>query len=515
MSEKERQRCDLLSSKNKWYFILMLGYFKARNQFYRINYKQVGYDIRFVCSVFKCIKPNANVSDDTHRKARYLILDVLEYSDNADLTRIALQKKSGELTRTINDLKMIFQALYSHAAKLQSVIPKYSTFQMIISDSIRNESARLQDVLKAHLPNYAKKFLKQLLATDKTYYEITELIQDQKNFRHDEVMKILSHKNNYNKLFLSSKRIIPKMSLTPNMITYYGSLAVHYPVSKLRQLSKYTTYLYLLCYISRRVQKFNDNLMSSLVFYIDRYEKSAVVYGKQRVYKEKIKLNAKLKNDLPNVLRLFIEDDVDDLDVRSEGLKIMTQDELQQVIEFISKGIINENHFRWKHYEERQGEITKNIRPIFMGLEFKCSNISKPLSEAICFIRENINNSKPFSKVKINKFPVKYVPKNVRQYVYSVNSECKVVKISHSQYEFCVYSEIKKKFRNNELTIADSISHRKLEDDLIPRRKLKSTIKSIDNPLLSTPFNQALPEDDKILDELYHRVNKRIESGEK
>jgi TnpA family transposase len=514
MSDNELQRCHSLAPKNRWYFILLLGYFKARNQFYKVNHQQARYDIRFICGAFKCNKPNTHVSDDTHRKIRHIILDVLEYSDNANDIRLAIQEKAEELAKTTNDPKTIFQALYNHTAKLQFVIPKYSTFQVIISEAIRSESVRLQGILKKHLPNYASKLLKKLLATDQTYYEITAIIKDQKNFKHDEVMKILSHKNHYNKLYVSSKRILPKLLLTPNMITYYGSLAVHYPVGKLRKLPKYTAFLYLLCYISNRIKKFNENLMSSFVFYIDRYEKSAIAQGKLCVYKEKISLNTKLKNDVPEVLRLFIEDDVDDPSVRSEGLKIMPKSEFQQVIEFISKGIVNENYFRWKHYEERQGEITKNLRPIFMGLEFKCSETRKPLSKAIDFMRENLNASKPLNKIKDNKFPINHVPDSVSEYIYCLNSESNTIKINHSQYEFCVYSEIKKQFRKNEITIMDSINHKKLEDDLIPRRKLKSTIKSIDSPLLSTPFNQALPEDDKILDELYHRVNKRIESGE-
>ncbi len=514
MSDNELQQCNLLSPQNKWYFILMLGYFKARNQFYRIDHKKANHDIRFVCGAFNCKKPNASVSDDAHRKIRRTILNVLEYNDNAEEIRFTLKEKSRETSKTTNDSKTMFQQLYNYTANLQMVIPKYSTFQAIISEAIRSESTRLQDVLKKHLPNYAIKLLNKLLATDQTYYEITAIMKDQKNFKHAEVMKILSHKNNYNKLYLLSKRVIPKLQLTPNMITYYGSLALHYPVGKLRALPKYTTYLYLLCYTSNRIQKFNDNLMSSFVFYIDRYEKSAIAHGKLCVYKEKINLNARLKNDVPDVLKLFVESGVDDSSVRSEGLKIMPKDEFQQVIEFMSKGIINESHFRWKHYEERLGEITKNLRPIFMGLEFKCSDINKPLSKAIRFMRENLNASKPLNKVKINKFPIKHIPDNICEYVYSLNAESKAIKINHSQYEFCIYSEIKKQFRKNELTIIDSISHKKLEDDLIPHRKLKSTIKNIDNPLLSTSFKEALLEDDKILDELYHRVNKRIDSGE-
>ncbi len=514
MSNKELRCCNSLVAKNQWYFILQLGYFKARNQFYKIDRTIVKYDIRFACTAFKCLKPNSNVSEDTHRKIRRIILDLLEYSDNTDDIRISSQVKAEELTKTTNDPKTIFQALYRHLAKSQLVIPKYSLFQVTISEAIKSESLRLQGILEKHLPKYAINLINKLLATTHNYYEITAIIKDQKNFRHNEVKKIIAHKNNYNKLYITSKKIIPKLSLTPNMITYYGSLASHYPVGKLRKLPKYTATLYLLCYISKRIQKFNDNLMSSFVFYTDRYEKSAIAYGKQCVYKEKISLNAKLKNDVPDVLRLFVEDVVDDLSVRTEGLKIMPKNELQQVIEFISKGIINEKHFRWKHYEERQSEITKNLRPIFMELEFKCNDINKPLSKAIDFMRETINARKSFNKVKAIMFPIKHVPENVSEYVYSLNSKAKAKKINYSQYEFCVYSEIKKRFRKNEITVVDSINHKKLEDDLIPFRKLKSTIKIIDSPLLSTPFNKALPEDDKILDELYHRVNKRIENGE-
>jgi hypothetical protein len=118
------------------------------------------------------------------------------------------------------------------------------------------------------------------------------------------------------------------------------------------------------------------------------------------------------------------------------------------------------------------------------------------------------------SKIKINKFPITFVPKNVADYIYSIDKQNHISNIQYSRYEFFVYSKIRHQFKNNHVTICDSISHKSLTEDLIPQHQCKSVIKKLDNPLLSTPCKITLSKTEEILDEYYYEVNKRIESGE-
>jgi len=308
--------------------------------------------------------------------------------------------------------------------------------------------------------------------------------------------------------------MVPKLQVTQGLVIYYASLVTHYPVSKLKKLPKHTAYLYLLCYISRRLQKFNDNIMSSFNFYVDRYEKSAEAHGKQCIYEEKLHFKNDVKIQVPKMLRLFIKKSVIDKDIRVKGLKILPKQRLEKVIDYIPGDALDEWHYRWQHYEKKQGEITKNLRLIFMSLEFQCSNTCKNLAKAIEFLKLQFSSKKSLSKIAKNYFPTAFIPDNLTKYIYCVKDNHQITDVQLSQYEFCVYSQIRKHFRSNDVTITDSINHKSLSEDLVPKHKHKSIIKQLDNTLLSTSFKSAMPNDKEILDDLYQRVNRRIENGE-
>lgn len=149
-----------------------------------------------------------------------------------------------------------------------------------------------------------------------------------------------------------------------------------------------------------------------------------------------------------------------------------------------------------------------------MNLNFSCDSPCNQLVKAIIFLKTQFENQKPLSKIKINKFPITFIPKNVADYIYSIDKPNHISNIQYSRYEFFVYSQIRHQFKNNHITICDSISHKSLTEDLIPQYQCKSVIKKLNNPLLSTPCKITLLKTEETLDQYYYEINKRIESGE-
>jgi TnpA family transposase len=513
LSEVEYKINQTLSSATQWYFILQLGYFKAKKQFFIFQYSQIKIDAEFIQKIYQCDLSRKKISEDTHRKIRHMILTHLKYSDDIPTIKSFLINKAQGIVSDTVDPKSIFRLLYDHTEMSSFIIPQYSTFQTIISTALKQESLRLHNTLQKMLPQYAVNTLDKLLNVENQYYEITAVKKDQKSFKYKEVQKIITHKINYDRLYHLSNIIIPKLNISKNMVSYYSSLASHYPISKLKKLPKFTTYLYLLSYISLRIKKFNDNLMSSFVYYVDRYEKSAKEYGKECVYESKLQLNRDIKTKVPKVMRLVIGEPTDDKTIQEKALAIAPKNRLIQLIDYIAHEKMDENCFRWEHYDHIQAEITKNLRPIFMSLDFTCGSPCNQLDKAIVFLKTQFEKQKPLSKIKINKFPITFVPKNVTDYIYSVEKQNHISDIKHTRYEFAVYSQIRNQFKNNHVTICDSINHKSLTEDLIPQHQCTSVIKKLGNPLLSTPCRITLSKMEERLDQYYYEVNKRIENG--
>lgn len=514
MSDEEHRLSQTLSSQTQWYFILQLAYFKAKKQFFIVDHNAAKVDVDFIVQTYQRQKPRKNVSEDSHRKIRKMLLGHCNISDDLSTARTELHQRAQELVMTTHNPKTIFISLYDYMAKSNYIIPQYSTFQKTISYALQQESTRLQKILDKLLPQYAVNALNQLLAVKDNFYEITSVKKDQKNFRHEEVKKVINYKQDYDRLYYAAKKIMPKLKITQNLVSYYASLVNHYPVAKLKILPRYKAYLYLLCYISQRLQKFNDNIMSSFNFYVDKYEKSSEKHAKQCIYEEKLNFMNDVKTKVPKILKLFIQESVDHSHIKKKGLKILPGKRLEKVIDYISGDSLDEWYFRWQHYEYKKSEIIKNLRPIFMSLDFQCSNSCNNLAEAIEFLKNQFNSKKPLTKVPINRFPTAFIPDNLAKYIYRVDDNNQITGVRYSQYEFCVYLRIRKHFKNNDVTIPDSINHKTIMDDLVPKHKRKSIIKELDNPLLSTPIRSTMPDNHKALDELYQRVNKQIENGD-
>ncbi len=509
LSAFEQNLATTLSSTTRWYFILQLGYFKIKKQFFTVDLHRMSNDITFITKYYNCAYPSSSVSEETHLKIRNLILTSADHNSKS-ITNM-LEKKVKEIVLTTTNPKLIFKALYEHAANSKSIIPQYSTFQKIIGQSLKQEEERLQGIVEKHLSQQDRVLLQQLLSTTGKYYEITLIKQDQKNFRYSQVQKGIEQKSSYDKLYKSAKKLIPKLAITQGMIDYYASMIKHYPVYKLKRLQTFTTYLYLMCYIHRRMQKLNDNLMNSFVYYVDKYNKLGKEYGENCVYTAKSELNKNIRTKLPKLLKLFLDSNIPDEEIRRQGLKIMPQDKLEEVIAYITKEYIEESDYQWQFIVSKKHEIVKNLRPIFKVIDFECRAVCSNLQQAITFLKNQFNQENPLNKVDHLDIPVDFIPKSTKPYIYNLDDTNENIQLT--KYEFCAYDQIRKKFRVNDVTIQDSINHKSLDADLIPKQKIETIIKELNHPLLSTPFKDELERAKKHLDELYYKVHYRIENN--
>ena len=499
-------------TNTKWYFILQLGYFKARKQFFNINLVKAASDIDYITKYYQLPIPIKTVSEDTHLKTRNLILQLLEHDDSIHSITKALNEKAKHLTTKTLKPKSIFKELYQYIENSQCIMPQYSTFQKIISTAIISEEIRLQNIIKLNLSKASIKILQQLLKTQEQYYALTLLKRDQKNFRYAEIQKVIGQKNQYNHLYQNAKIIIPKLKITQNMIEYYASLINYYSTNKLKKLPEFTAYLYIICYIYHRMQKINDNLMSSFVYYVNKYKNAAKEYAKQSVYETKQKLNKNVSIKLPKALQILLNNDIPDEKVRMKIFKILPPDVIAEIIAYLTKKYINEYSYHWQYYDNIKHMFIKNLRPIFRCIDFTANGSCSDLYTAMNFLKAQFEKDCPISNIDPALFPITFIPSKVQPYIYELDDNNKVTNLQLAIYEFYVYEQILKNFKTNDITIKDSISYKSLIEDLIPEDKKESIIK--DQLLLTTPFEKSLELDKIELDNLYYKVNQRIENNE-
>jgi hypothetical protein len=78
--------------------------------------------------------------------------------------------------------------------------------------------------------------------------------------------------------------LLPRLKISNENIKYYASLVSYYSVHQFQQLSKWTAYVYLLCFVHYRYQKLHDNLIQNLLFHVRRHGDEAKAAAKEQVY---------------------------------------------------------------------------------------------------------------------------------------------------------------------------------------------------------------------------------------
>ena len=190
---------------------------------------------------------------------------------------------------------------------------------------------------------------------------------------------------------------------------------------------------------------------------------------------------------------------------------------------YISKTKFDETGYVWNHHQEFAKTIKKNLRPIFMNIDFVSHIANDPLIKGVNFLKEAFRQGKSLNQFDIQNFPQDFIPKKLKRYLYDtkpkkIASKSRRIKmINGDKYEFLVYKLLRKCLESGDVFSKNSIRFRSFEDDLIDEARWKQKniiLKELDLPALNTPIEQQLRDFKLELENKYREVNHRIQEGE-
>jgi hypothetical protein len=177
--------------KSTIYFILQLGYFKARRQFFVFNLKQVVADAQYIQRIYF---PDVDLEDldittVTRLKQQSLILELFQYRVCDGEERERLRTKAQQVARISSRPIYVFRELLAYLSRERLVAPGYTVMQELIGDVLQREKERLIAVAQSHLTDSDLAALNNLLANPRGLYEITRLKREPKDFSNKEIDK--------------------------------------------------------------------------------------------------------------------------------------------------------------------------------------------------------------------------------------------------------------------------------------------------------------------------------------
>lgn len=153
--------------KARIYYILQLGYFKARHLFFVFTFLEVEEDVNYIKTRYF---PDFQVTDIeitkvTRLTQRQLILDLYSYRTCGVRERQSLETQAHALAKVSSKPVYIFRKLLDYLAEQRIVIPGYTSMQDIVGNALTYEQNRLRTVVSKQLQKNDIVALQALLVT--------------------------------------------------------------------------------------------------------------------------------------------------------------------------------------------------------------------------------------------------------------------------------------------------------------------------------------------------------------
>ena len=343
LEKKELSHFRLLRAKI--YFILQLGYFKAKKMFFNFSFNAVEDDTQFILQnhfpgVYHIEGRGLSLIPRLNQQKR--ILKLLGYRALSKTDKKELLGKAKYLATIYTKPVYLFKELFNDMESRRVVFPAYSFFQVIIGNALSYETARLAKLVQEKMSQDIKEQFDKLLTAETNLYELTLLKKEPRDFSNSEIKREVHKRESIQSLYEYSCEFLPQLGISNENTKYYASLVDYYSIFRLSRFNLETVYVYLICFIFNRFQKINENLINSFIYHVRKYSDEAKEVAQEKVYQYAIEGNNHLK-PAGKVLNLFVDDTLsDDMrlgDVKQMAYKILQREKLILVSEYINQSI--------------------------------------------------------------------------------------------------------------------------------------------------------------------------------
>nr|WP_315255916.1 Tn3 family transposase [uncultured Duganella sp.] len=479
------------------YSILQIGYFKAKQTFFRFGWLDVEDDVAFVLSRY-CqgeAFEHKTITDHELYTQRRLIADLFGYRQWSGEFIPQLAKQAAQIT--LRDVTPGFVAteLIVWLNQHKIVRPAYTTLQDLISDALSTERRRLADLLGEVIDEPTKAALTQLLVRDDTLSQLAALKQDAKSFGWRQMIREREKRTVLEPLHRIAKALLPKLGVSQQNLLYYASLANFYTVHDLRNLKADQTHLYLLCYAWQRYRQLSDNLVDAMAYHMKQLEDESSALAQKSFLAEHVRR----QQGTPQVGRLlliYVDDMVDDATpfgtVRQRAFKIMPKDTLQITGQRLSVKPMSKLALHWQAVDNLAERIRRHLRPLYVALDFASTVPDSPWLAALAWAKSVFAKQQRLSQRPMAECPVATLPKRLRPYLLTFDADGKQTGLHADHYEFWLYRQIRKRFQSGEIYLDDSLQHRHFSDELVSMDEKADALAQMDIPFLRQPIKAQL-----------------------
>jgi TnpA family transposase len=510
----------LIKPHTRLYFILQLGYFRAKKMFYKISSGAISDDIlhikkRYFSGGVNDVEFQEKLPKDSLLQQKVDILRLFQYQEWSNEIKPDVVAHLRDLIKLYPKGNDTLRELFVFLENKRITIPSYRTLQDLFTEAFSFEMERLSQSM-LFFPKNIREKLDELIKNDDGFTPLNIVRSDQKDFNYRALRNEVKKAQLLSGIYELSKTTIPSLGLSTNAVRYYASLAEHYTASRMRKLRKPLQWLHTLCFVFHRYQSFMNNLITSFMVYVKLFMRDATDYAK---LKEAEYING-ITMEFPKLvqfLKWFSSDEVNP-DVRYQdfsqvGFEILPKETLGEMADYIAGIAFDYEGAKWEFYEKSARKISLYLRPILLAVNFEFYKPDSHVMRLIDFLRRLYN--KPHD-LKIFTVPDDIVEKIPKKTIGELSSSKKTEGINPARFEFYTYKKIYHELDRGRLFCNDSISYCDLDYDLVSD-KLVDQVHTIAEQFgykkLAVYCDERLDQALLELDTAWKRTNGNIESN--
>ena len=469
LTQSERTTLALFSNpKTRIYFILQLGYFKAKQQFFNFSLDDVSNDVQFIVNTYysdTTLSPfTGSISREYSRKQRQAILSFFNYRNWSPEYTPEIESHISDLLRYYPKGHSAFRQLLAYFDHQKIIIPSYRTLQEMFGRAFNAEEKRMNAIMM-NIPASEKEQLSSLIYRDDGITALNIIRADQKDFQYTAVKTEVDKALRIVDLYAFAKGFIPSLKLSKNAVRYYADIAEQYAASRLRRLSKPQQWLHAICFVYHRYQQIMDNLIVSFSY----HTRAIMDAGKTYASMAHMEHSASVVTDFPKLAEFLKWFPTRSPDMTQEKLNemaysILPKEQFSALAEFLDGKSFDKKAALWEYYGKSSRIFSLYLRPIFTTVTFEYYKENSYIEGLIDVLKSHYASGKSPSDLKICDDLGFTVPKSMTKYLKRKPTD---THIDPYLFEFFVYQKIYHEIDRGRLYCNDSVSYCDIDTDLI------------------------------------------------
>lgn len=455
------------TTSTKIHFLLLLGYFKAKQTFFKIQFGELKDDVRYVFNKYcdGSVSPSTGtISFEKAEEQKQFILDHFQYSKYQNHTD-ELREHFITLIQQHPKPRSATRELINYCDTRNIILPNYRTLQELYTESHKTVLDTISKFCLS-LPTNISNLLDQSINTENDI-SLNAIRYEQGDFSYTEVNHQIEKVRSLSELYVFCKTNTHKFKLSRNALSHYAQLIEQYPIAKIRKMTKVQQYLHVISFIHQRYQELVDSLIESFLHHMTAVRETV----KLKATTDFANHAATVINKYPNLIQFFRwfpqqESQMLSKDnIYQQAYEILPKEDFTKFADFFEGKDFDREAYRWKYFQEASRLLSLYLRPIVMTIDFEHY---KPLNNTMLLLKilkNHYQSGKSPSQLKLADDLGLSISKRMTKYL-KTNEQDQY--LNPYRFEYFVYQKIFHQLNRGQVFCNDSISYKDIDKDLVP-----------------------------------------------